>query len=151
MVRSNKGIEKMVWEGALTPSRFIRTPDVWRKEEVIHGRGRFGTQYSLYLKPPNPTFPWPSLVFSINNAKGNCYAQFADVAEVRRFANHLLEMADEVEPSYNVQAELAADLSVKIEAAQREMQAQREQIRLLQQVAGSANGSHEDEDDDDDD
>ncbi len=143
-----RAIQKQVWEGALTAHTPIRTPDVWRKEDLIKGRGRFGTQFSVYLKPPNPQFPWPSLVFSINNSKGNCYAQFADVTELRRFANLLLEAADEVEPSYNLQAELAGDLAIKIEAAQREMQAQREKLRLVSQLAEQINGSESDDDDD---
>jgi len=143
-------VQKMVWEGALTPARFTRTPDVWRREEVIRGRGRFGTQYSVYLKSPNPTFPWPSLVFSINNAKGNCYAQFTDVTELRRFATHLSDMADEVETSYTMQAELASDLAVKIELAQREMADQREKLRLVKNIADQMNGSGDDDDDEDD-
>ncbi len=147
MPKSN--LPKQVWEGALTAHTPIRTPDVWRREELIHGRGRFGTQYSVYLKPPNPQFPWPSLVFSINNSKGNCYAQFADVAELRRFANNLLECADESESSYNLQAELAGDLAIKIEAAQREMQAQREKLRLVSELAGQLNGDESDDEDDD--
>ncbi len=146
---STRKIQKQVWEGALTAHTPMRTPDVWRKEDVIHGRGRFGTQFSVYLKPPNPQFPWPSLVFSINNARGNCYAQFTDITELRRFANLLLEAADEVEPSYLVQAELAGDLSIKIEAAQREMQAQREKLRLVSQLAEQMNGSDGEDDDDD--